>query len=179
MEFKDSRTYANLMAAFAGESQARTKYTAYGQMARQEGYEQIGDIFDETSANEFVHASQWLKYIHGGNLPSTLPALEDAAGGEHYEWSEMYKQFAEEARTEGYTKIAASFELVAKVEKEHEERYRKLIDNLNQNKVFHKDTEVVWICRYCGHIHHGKDAPTTCPICGKPQAYFEERKENY
>ncbi|PWM36641.1 MAG: rubrerythrin family protein [Clostridiales bacterium] len=179
MEFKDSKTFSNLMAAFAGESQARSKYSSYADKARKDGYEQIGDIFDMTSDNEWKHAEIWLKYLRGGELPGTLDNLKDAADGEHYEWTEMYPDFAKVAKEEGFTEIAAKFELVAKVEKEHHERYVKLRDNLSQNLVFKRPTSITWICRACGHIHVGESAPVVCPICGRPQAFFEEKSDNY
>lgn len=177
MEFKESRTYANLMAAFAGESQAATKYNIFAQQAKKQGYEQIGDLFYETANNEQVHAKQWLKYIYGGTLPPTSGCLENAASGEHFENSEMYPGFAKIAKDEGFTEIAAKFELVSKVEKEHEERFKKLLSNLEQDKVFKKDHQVKWICKKCGHVHYGSDAPNSCPICGHPQAFFQEKIE--
>ena len=175
MEFKQSRTYANLMAAFAGESQARNKYNMYAQVARQQGYQEIGDIFDKTAHNEMAHAKEWLKYLQGGELGQTLANLEDAAAGEHYEWTQMYKQFAEEARAEGYKEIAAKFELVAKVEDEHEKRFNRFINTMNAQQIFKKEQPTQWICRNCGHIHEGPQAPNVCPICAHPQAFFEER----
>lgn len=178
MEFQQSKTYANLMAAYAGESQARTKYNIYGETARQQGYEQIGDIFDETAHNELAHAREWLKYIHGGEIPATLPNLQTAAEGEHYEWTEMYKKFAEEARQEGYTEIAAKFDLVAKVEEGHEKRYNQFAGDMTAEKTFKKDQPTQWVCRNCGHVHFGATAPTVCPICSYPQSFFEEKKQN-
>ncbi|MCI9272625.1 MAG: rubrerythrin family protein [Clostridiales bacterium] len=179
MELKGSRTEANLMTAFAGESQARNKYTFYGATARKEGYQQIGDLFDATASNEKEHAELWFKYLHDGGKPNTLDSLIDAAAGEHYEWTEMYKEFADIAQEEGFTEIAATMRLIAKVEKEHEERFQKLVVNLKENKVFTKDGEVVWVCRNCGYVHVGKSAPGICPACKHPQAYFEVRAENY
>jgi len=179
MDFKQSRTYANLLAAYAGEAQARVKYNIYAEKARKEGYQQVGDIFDETSHNERAHAEKWLEYIYEGAIPSTLPNLQDGARGEHYEWSEMYKQFAQEARDEGYPKIAASFELVAKVEKDHENRYNALVGNMQNQQVFKKVTAQKWICRNCGHIHEGAEAPGVCPLCSYPQAFFEVKTDNY
>lgn len=179
MEFKDSRTYANLMAAFAGESQARSKYTAYGARARKEGYQQIGELFEYTAENERYHAEQWLKYLRGGDLPGTMDNLKDAAGGEHYEWTDMYPGFAKIAREEGYPEIAAKMELVAKVEKDHFERFEKLAGNVSQNLVFKRPTAITWVCRVCGHIHVADAAPAVCPICGNPQAYFQQKPENY
>lgn len=179
MEFRDSKTYANLLTAFAGESQARSKYSAYGDKARQEGYEQIGELFDYTAENEFHHAGQWLRALRGGELPGTLDNLADAADGEHYEWSEMYPAFAKTAREEGYPQIAAKMELVAKVEKDHQERYQRLLDNLKQNLVFKRPAPITWVCRACGHIVTGEAAPAVCPICGRPQAFFQQKAENF
>ncbi len=179
MDFKGSKTQANLMAAFSGESQARNKYTYYASKAKKEGYEQISAIFTETANNEKEHAKMWFKELHGGAVPSTVDNLLDAAAGENYEWTEMYKEFAEVAHEEGFTRIAELFELVAKIEKEHEERYRKLLENLNDGIVFERSNEVVWFCRNCGHIHVGKTAPDVCPTCDHPRAYFEIRAENY
>ncbi len=179
MEFKGSKTEANLMAAFAGESQARNKYTYYASAAKKEGYEQIAGIFAATADNEKEHAKMWFKELHGGSVPATAENLLDAAAGEHYEWTEMYEQFRKEAEEEGFTRVAALFGLVAKIEKDHEERYRKLLDNLKNGIVFEKTGEAVWICRNCGHIHVGKSAPAICPTCAHPQAYFEVKAENY
>lgn len=179
MEFEGSRTQANLMAAFAGESQARNKYTYYASKAKKEGYQQIAAIFEETAGNEKEHAKIWFKELHGGEMPTTKENLVDAASGENYEWTEMYKQFAEEAREEGFTRIAALFEMVGNIEKEHEERYNKLLSSLEDGLVFEDTEEVVWVCRNCGHIHVGKKAPTVCPVCKHPQAYFERKATNY
>ena len=179
MELKGSRTEANLMAAFAGESQARNKYTYYASKARKDGYEQIAAIFEETANNEKEHAKLWFKQLHGGEIPSTITNLEDAAAGENYEWTEMYKEFANTAREEGFDRIAFLFEGVAKIEKAHEERYRKLLKNIDEKLVFSKDGECIWICRNCGHIVVGKDAPEVCPICGHPKSFFELKAENY
>ena len=179
MEFKDSKTYKNLQEAFAGESQARNKYTYYASKAKKEGYEQIAAIFEETANNEKEHAKMWFKHMHDGAVPDTMTNLLDAAAGENGEWTEMYKRMAEEAREEGYTQIAAQFEGVAKIEKSHEERYRALAKNMEDNKVFTKDNEEVWICRNCGHVHVGKKAPELCPVCAHPKAYFELRSINY
>ncbi|MGN0443492.1 MAG: rubrerythrin [Acutalibacteraceae bacterium] len=179
MEFEGSRTQANLMAAFAGESQARNKYTYYASKAKKEGYQQIAAIFEETAGNEKEHAKIWFKELHGGEVPTTKENLVDAASGENYEWTEMYKQFAEEAREEGFTRIAALFEMVGNIEKEHEERYNKLLSSLENGIVFEDTEEVVWVCRNCGHIHVGKKAPTVCPVCKHPQAYFERKATNY
>ena len=178
MEFKGSRTEANLMAAFAGESQARNKYTFYAAKAKKDGYEQIADIFTETANNEKEHAKIWFKLLHGG-MPDTMTNLADAAAGENYEWTDMYARMAKEAREEGFDEIAAKFEGVAAIEKEHEERYRKLLQNLRDKKVFSKDGDAVWQCANCGHIVIGKDAPEICPVCEHSQAYFQVRAENY
>ena len=179
MELKDSKTYENLMTAFAGESQARNKYTYYASQARKDGYEQIADIFEETANNEKEHAKMWFKELHDGKIPSTLENLNDAADGENYEWTDMYDNFAKVAREEGFTRIALLFEGVAKIEKEHEERYRKLIANVEDGLVFSRDGDTIWKCRNCGHIVIGKKAPSVCPICSHSQSYFEVKAENY
>lgn len=178
-ELKGSRTEANLMAAFAGESQARNKYTYYASKAKKEGYEQIAGIFLETAENEKEHAKIWFKLLHGGDVPCTPDALEDAAGGEHYEWTEMYAGFAKEAKEEGFDKIATLFEAVAKIEKGHEDRYRTLLANLKTDRIFIKEDIVIWQCANCGHVHVGKAAPEICPVCQHPKAYFEVMPENY
>ena len=167
------------MAAFAGESEARNKYTFYASKAKKDGYEQIAAIFEETANNEKEHAKLWFKALHENTVPDTMTNLKDAANGENYEWSEMYKEFAEEAKAEGFTDIAKLFEGVGAIEKHHEERYLKLIDNIDDNLVFKKDEETIWICRNCGHIYIGKEAPLICPVCAHPQSYFEIRKINY
>ncbi len=177
MQLKGSKTEQNLMYAFSGECQARTKYSFYGSKAKSEGYHQIAAIFDDTAENEKEHAKLWFKYFHG--IGTTLENLLDAAAGENYEWSEMYKQFAKDAYHEGFVEIAKQMEGVAKIEKEHEERYRKLAQNIREAKVFAKDGDIVWICRNCGHVTIGKNAPETCPVCKHPQGFFEERKVNY
>ena len=179
MEFKGSRTEANLAAAFAGESQARNKYTYYASKARKEGYEQIAAIFQETALNEKEHAKLWFKLLHDGGVPATEANLLDAANGENYEWTEMYKEFADVADEEGFHDIATTMRLVAGIEKSHEERYRKLLQNLKEDVVFKCGEETVWVCRNCGYIHIGKNAPALCPACKHPQAYFERRCENY
>jgi rubrerythrin len=179
MELKGSRTEANLNAAFAGESMARNKYTYYASAAKKAGYEQIAAIFEETAGNEKEHAKMWFKHLHGGAVPDTETNLADAAAGEHYEWTEMYAEFAKVAREEGFTKIATDFEGVLKIEKEHEERYQKLLQNVKDAKVFEKTDIVVWQCGNCGHLHIGTAAPKVCPVCAHPQAYFFVRKENY
>jgi len=179
MELKGSRTEANLLAAFAGESQARNKYTFYASQAKKDGFEQVSAIFEETANNEKEHAKLWFKYLHNGSIGATATNLEDAAAGEHYEWTEMYKGFAEVAKEEGFTEIAETMTLIASVEKSHEERYRKLIANLKEDIVFKCGEDTVWICRNCGYIHIGKDAPAICPACKHPQSYFERKATNY
>ncbi len=179
MELKGSKTEANLMAAFAGESQARNKYTYYASQAKKEGYEQIAAIFEETANNEKEHAKMWFKELHGGSVPTTLENLKDAAAGENYEWTDMYKEFAETAREEGFDQIANLFEMVGEIEKHHEERYLTLLGNVENDKVFHKDEEVVWICRNCGHVYYGKDALKVCPVCKHQESYMELKVTNY
>lgn len=178
MELKGSKTEQNLMAAFSGESQARNKYSYYASKAKKDGYVQIGNIFEETANNEKEHAKMWFKLLHGG-IGDTLDNLEDAANGENYEWTDMYATFAKEAREEGFTEIARLFEGVAAVEKEHEERYRRLYANIKNGVVFERDGVVVWQCSNCGHIHVAKNAPEICPVCAHPQAYFQLKSENY
>jgi len=178
MELKGSKTEQNLMAAFAGESQARNKYTYYASKAKKEGYNQIAAIFEETANNEKEHAKMWFKLLHDG-IQDTMTNLEDAAAGENYEWTDMYKEFAETAREEGFAHIAFLFESVAKIEKSHEERYVKLAENIKNNTVFAGTEDEVWICTNCGHIHVGKNAPEICPVCEHPKAYFERRAVNY
>ena len=178
MELKGSRTEANLMAAFAGESQATNKYTYYASKAKKDGYNQIAAIFAETAANEKEHAKLWFKLLHGG-IPSTLENLADAANGENYEWTDMYAEFAKVAREEGFDHIATLFDGVAAIEKEHEERYRKLIANIEGGLVFSRDGDVIWQCANCGHICVGKKAPEVCPVCAHPQSYFQIKAENY
>lgn len=179
MEFKGSRTQANLMAAFAGESQARNKYTYYASKAKQDGYEQIAAIFTETANNEKEHAEIWFKQLHDGSIPETAENLLDAAAGENYEWTEMYKEFEKVANEEGFTQVAALFKMVGAIEKEHEERFRTLSENLEKGLVFARSGEVVWLCRNCGHLHVGKQAPQMCPVCTHPRAFFEIKAENY
>ena len=178
-ELKGTKTEKNLMAAFAGESQARNKYTYFASKAKKEGFEQIAALFLETADNEKEHAKLWFKYLHKGDVPTTKENLLDAASGENYEHTKMYKKFAEVAKEEGFTEIAAKFELVGKIEAEHEKRYLKLLDNLKTKKVFISKDVVVWKCRNCGHIHVGKEAPMLCPVCKHPQAYFEVLAKNY
>ena len=179
MELKGSKTEQNLMTAFAGESQARNKYTYYASKAKKEGYEQIAAIFEETAGNEKEHAKIWFKLLHDGEVLDTKANLLDAANGENYEWTDMYDSFAKTAKEEGFDHIAYLFEQVGKIEKEHEERYRKLLSNLEGETLFIKDEPVMWICRNCGHIHFGPKAPEVCPVCSHPKAYFEMRSTNY
>ena len=179
MELKGSKTEANLMAAFAGESQARNKYTYYASKAKKDGYEQIASIFEETANNEKEHAKLWFKQLHDGGIPTTEENLKDAASGENYEWTEMYKEFAETAKEEGFDHIAYLFEEVGKIEKEHEERYLTLLKNVEDDRVFHKDGDKIWICRNCGHVYTGKDALEVCPVCAHKQSFMEVRSENY
>ena len=179
MELKGSKTEANLMTAFAGESQAHTKYEYYASQAKKDGYEQIAAIFAETALNEKEHAKIWFKLLHDGAVPDTATNLDDAAAGENYEWTDMYATFAREAAEEGFTKIAYLFEAVGKIEKEHEERYRALLKNVEEQKVFIKEDVVIWQCANCGHIHVGKNAPEICPVCSHPKAYFQIQAKNY
>ena len=179
MELKGTKTEANLMAAFAGESQAFAKYSYYASKAKKDGYVQIGDLFEETAKNEKEHAKIWFKLLHGDGIPDTLANLKDAANGENYEWTDMYKQFEEEAKEEGFMRIAALFRMVGKIESEHEARYRKLIANIEDGVVFSKDNDVVWQCSNCGHIMVGKKAPELCPVCAHPKSYFQIKAENY
>ena len=179
MKLKGSKTERNLMEAFAGESQARNKYTYYASKAKKDGYEQIAAIFTETADNEKEHAKMWFKLLQGGSVKSTIENLKDAASGENYEWTDMYDKFAKEAREEGFEDIAVLFEGVAKIEKEHEERYLKLLENVEKGLVFSKDGDVIWQCRNCGHIHIGKQAPEVCPVCDHPRAHFQVKPENY
>ena len=179
MELKGSKTEKNLLAAFAGESQASTKYRYYASKAKKDGYVQIANIFEETANNEKEHAKIWFKLLHGGSVPSTVENLKDAAAGENYEWTDMYAEFAKEAREEGFNDIAALFDGVAAVEKEHEERYKKLLANIEGDLVFSKDGDAIWQCINCGHICIGKKAPEVCPVCAHPQSYFQVKPENY
>lgn len=176
---KGTKTEANLMAAFAGESQARNKYTYYASKAKKDGYVQIANIFEETAENEKEHAKIWFKLLHDGAIPDTMTNLKDAAEGENYEWTDMYAQFAKEAREEGFEDIAVLFDEVGKIEKEHEERYRKLIANIEGGLVFSRDGDCIWQCSNCGHIVVGQKAPEVCPVCNHPQAYFQLKAENY
>ena len=174
---KGTKTEANLMAAFAGESQARNKYTYFASVAKKEGYEQIAAIFLDTANNEKEHAKMWFKALEG--IGDTKANLESAAEGENYEWTDMYDTFAKEAEEEGFTELAAKFRMVAAIEKSHEERYRALLNNVEMQKVFEKSEETMWECRNCGHLVMGKKAPQVCPVCAHPQSFFEVRSENY
>ena len=178
-ELKGTKTEKNLQEAFAGESQARNKYTYFASKAKKDGYVQISNIFLETAANEKEHAEIWFKYLNGGKINDTIANLEDAANGENFEWTDMYARMAEEAEEEGFKEIAAKFRMVAKIEKEHEERYRKLLDNVKKECVFSKDGDVIWQCSNCGQIIIGKKAPEICPVCDHPKAYFQVKAENY
>ena len=179
MELKGSRTEKNLQAAFAGESQARNKYTYFASKAKKEGYEQIAAIFLETAENEKEHAKLWFKYLEGGDIKATAENLKAAAEGENYEWTDMYAEFAKVAEEEGFKEIAAKFRGVAAIEKHHEERYLALLKNVEEGLVFSRDGEMIWKCRNCGHIVVGKKAPQMCPVCNHPQAYFELVGQNY
>ncbi len=178
-ELKGTRTEKNLMEAFAGESQARNKYTYYASKARKDGYEQIARIFEETANNEKEHAKLWFKHLHGGAVPGTQENLLDAAQGENYEWTDMYDRMAKEAREEGFDEIAEQFEMVGRIEKSHEDRYRKLLSNVQEGIVFSRDGDMIWECGNCGHIVVGKKAPEVCPVCHHPQSYFMLRANNY
>ena len=179
MELKGSKTEANLMAAFAGESQARNKYTYYASKARKEGYNQIADLFEETARNEQEHAKIWFKLLHDGEVPDTKTNLKDAADGENYEWTDMYDRMAREADEEGFHDLAEQFRGVAAIEKHHEERYRALLSNVEAMEVFKKSGVTLWECRNCGHLVLGTEAPDVCPVCFHPQGYFEVNAENY
>ena len=179
MELKGSRTEQNLMAAFAGESQARNKYSYFASKAKKDGYEQIAAIFEETANNEKEHAKMWFKLLEGGSIKSTPENLKAAAEGENYEWTDMYAGFAEVAKEEGFDHIAFLFSEVAKIEKEHEERYKKLLKNIEDEVVFSNDGDTIWVCRNCGHVVVGKKAPKVCPVCEHPQCFFERKANNY
>jgi rubrerythrin len=178
-ELKGTKTEKNLQEAFAGESQARNKYSYWASKAKKDGYVQIAAIFEETANNEKEHAKMWFKLLEGGSIKSTPENLEAAAAGENFEWTDMYARMAKEAREEGFDEIAFKFESVAKIEAEHEARYRKLLDNIKKERVFSKDGDVIWQCANCGHIVIGKKAPEVCPVCEHPQAYFQVKAENY
>lgn len=178
-DLKGTKTEKNLQAAFAGESQARNKYTFFASQAKKDGYVQIASIFEETAGNEKEHAKMWYKYLNGGKISSTEENLADAAAGENYEWTDMYATFAKEAEEEGFKEIAAKFRMVGDIEKEHEARYRKLLKNVQDKKVFSKDGDCIWQCANCGHICVGKYAPEVCPVCNHPKSYFQVKPENY
>jgi len=178
-DLKGTKTEKNLWEAFAGESQARNKYTYWASKAKKDGFVQIAAIFEETANNEKEHAKIWFKLLEGGAMKSTQENLEAAANGENYEWTDMYARMAKEAHEEGFEEIAAKFEMVAKIEAEHEARYRKLLDNVTKECVFSKDNDVIWQCSNCGHLVIGKKAPEVCPVCDHPQAYFQVKAENY
>ena len=179
MNLEGTKTLENLKTAFAGESQARNKYTYFASKAKKDGYEQIAAIFEETANNEKEHAKMWYKLINGGSVSDTMTNLKEAADGENYEWTEMYEEFAKVAEEEGFTSIAKQFRGVAEIEKHHEERYRKLLQNIDDELVFSNDGDTIWICRNCGHIHIGPKAPEVCPVCAHPKAYFERKANNY
>lgn len=179
MELKGSKTEANLLAAFAGESQARNKYDYYASKAKKDGYEQIAAIFEETARNEKEHAKLWFKWLHDGSIPTTEVNLLDAANGENYEWTEMYKEFAETAKEEGFDEIAKLFEGVGKVEKEHEERYLTLLNRVKDSLVFVNDEETIWVCRNCGHVYRAAEALELCPVCAHPKSFMERKANNY
>jgi len=178
-ELKGTKTEKNLMEAFAGESQARNKYSYYASKARKDGYEQIAAIFEETAHNEKEHAKLWFKYLHGGEMPDTIENLRDAAEGENFEWTNMYERMAVEAEEEGFTQIAKKFRAVAAIERHHEERYRRLLANIEEGIVFSREGDTVWVCRNCGHIVIGKKAPAACPVCAHAQSFFEIEAKNF
>ena len=179
MELKGTKTEENLKKAFAGESQARNKYTYFASKAKKDGYEQIAAIFEETANNEKEHAKMWYKELNGGEVKDTVSNLKEAADGENYEWTDMYEEFAKTAEEEGFKALANKFRMVGEIEKHHEERFRQLLKNIDDEVVFSKDEDTIWICRNCGHIVIGKKAPKVCPVCAHPQSYFEVKAENY
>lgn len=178
-ELKGTKTEKNLMEAFAGESQAHTKYLYYASKAKKDGYVQISNLFTETALNEKEHAKLWFKYLHGGEVPATTQNLEDAANGEYFEWTDMYERMAKEAEEEGFEEIAEKMRMVGAIEKHHEERYRQLLKNINDEIVFSREGDVIWQCSNCGHIVIGKKAPQICPVCNHPQSYFQIEARNY
>jgi rubrerythrin len=179
MKLEGTKTLENLKTAFAGESQARNKYTYYASKAKKDGYEQLAAIFEETANNEMEHAKIWFKYLHGGEVPSTVENLKDAAGGENYEWTSMYADFAKTAKEEGLVELAILFEKVAGIEKTHEERYLTLLKNINDDRVFKKDENKIWVCRNCGYVYTGNDALALCPVCKHPQSFMEVKCDSY
>ena len=179
MELKGSKTEENLRKAFAGESEARNKYTYFASKAKKDGYEQIAAIFEETAGNEKEHAKMWYKELHGGEIPSTEENLKEAIAGENYEWTDMYEEFAKTAEEEGFKELAFKFRAVGQIEKHHEERFKKLLKNIEDKVVFSKDEDTIWICRNCGHVVVGKYAPEICPVCKHPKSYFEVKASNY
>jgi rubrerythrin len=179
MELKGTKTEMNLLAAFAGESQARNKYDYYASVAKKEGYTLLADIFAETAANEKEHAKIWFKLLHDGGIPDTATNLQDAIAGENYEWTDMYAGFAKDAREEGFTQIALLFEMVGAIEKDHEARYKALLDRLQTETIFVSDDVCVWLCTNCGHVHVGKKAPEMCPVCAHPKSYFQRKADRY
>ena len=178
-ELKGTKTEKNLMEAFAGESMARNKYSYFASRAKKDGYQQIAALFEETAANEKEHAKLWFKYLEGGAIQDTMTNLKAAAEGENYEWTDMYDRMAQEAEEEGFTEIAARMRGVAEVERHHEERYRRLLQNIEEGIVFSREGDTIWKCRNCGHIVIGKQAPELCPVCNHPQSYFEINAQNY
>lgn len=178
-DLKGTKTEKNLQEAFAGESQARNKYSYYASKARKDGFEQIAAIFEETAQNEKEHAKLWFKYLHGGEMPDTMANLRDAAEGENYEWTDMYERMAREAEEEGFNGIAARFRAVGAIERHHEDRYRRLLANIEEGIVFSREGDTIWICRNCGHVVIGKKAPGVCPVCAHPQSFFEIEAKNY
>lgn len=179
MELKGTKTEKNLWTAFAGESQARNKYTYFASQAKKDGYVQISRIFEETADNEKEHAKIWFKLLNGGKISDTVNNLKAAANGENYEWTEMYENFAKEAESEGFTDISRLFRMVGEIEKKHEKRYRKLLENIKNDSVFKKEEKIFWICTNCGHVHEGTQPPEICPVCNHPKSYFEQKAENY
>ena len=178
-ELKGPKTEKNLMEAFAGESQARNKYSYFASKAKKDGYQQIAALFEETANNEKEHAKLWFKYLHDGEVPDTMTNLKDAADGENYEWTDMYDRMAKEAEEEGFDEIAFRFRAVAAIERHHEERYRRLLQNIEEGIVFSRDDDRIWLCRNCGHIVVGKKAPEVCPVCAHPKSFFEIKAENF
>ena len=178
-DLKGTKTEKNLLEAFAGESMARNKYTYFASKARKDGYEQIAAIFEETAQNEKEHAKLWFKLLEGGEIHDTLANLGEAAAGENFEWTDMYDKMAKEADEEGFPAIAAKFRMVAAIERHHEERYRKLIDNIKEGIVFSREGDTIWICRNCGHVVIGQKAPEVCPVCAHPKSFFEIKPDNY